>query len=1054
MKTKLTKIMGVTLAAVLVFSLGMAFMPSNTPGAPESADAAALTWSTVNYPSNASNVLVANNLDVGPVAFSPNYATDNTVFAVVNDNTGAAVPTVYKSTSGGHTWVATTTALGAAGDVGIALAVSPNFATDSTVFVVTQTPAGGATTGRVFRSTNAGTTFGQLGVVALGVAEVITSFDVSPDYDGTGVLVVGIADIAEGVVPAVTLDCVQVWGLGAILSWTQYGPAAARDISAVKFSPNYTNDTTILTVSSAAGAAPNLRSIVGGTWDIIGATAVGATTATDFTGFPLSGVAVNGIWAADIALPSDYNGQVATSRRAYVSIVCESGAAATGSNIYRITGTTAGTAIATAAALELANLDYTGDFSSGTLIGGVWSRAAATQADVFRTTNPTDSVVNWYGVAGAVNQPTGVSTATQTDNTSVFVAMSPAYATDNTVIVGTIGDDSAFGKSTNSGVSFNEFGIIDNGAGPGALATESGLALSPNYATDKTMWFITENDNAVTYNSNVWMSVNGGLNWQRCFATNLFAAGVGGVSPSVAYGTSPVVYASSAGNNLLWYSADGGNSWSARNTPAGFTNAVVFAPDATTVYVGENAAAGRVCKSTNSGWTFPAANVVSTGATGPICSLVVKSSSVVVGGSTGQVRRSDDGGASWTLVAGAAVAGVTDVYADFDGTTVWAGDGGIGAAGPHIYRSESNGAWAPLTTPANATVNAYDLDDVNALVLADDGTLYVGDPTAAVTAAAAVIGKAPIFRSINPTSAEPVPGTTFQGVSGVTATCVGTFLSVVPTGSNELAILDTVNNCIRTYTDVMSVVGISPTLVAPADGSAVTGNIASVRFAVTFPANVTQVTIWYASNPDFANATAVAINAPGTQTFVNLSGFEGITVYWMARASLPFNSAWSDAWSLQLPLVTAVIAPVPAYPAGDTVTNIPLQPVFNWGAMKYASAYHFQLAKDAAMADAIVDENLGNTNSYAVATPLDYSTTYYWRVRAQLGTATTYSDWSAVVGFTTLAKPVVPAPAPAPAPTPVPVEKPTPAYIWAIIGIGAVLVIVVVVLIVRTRRAV
>jgi len=118
-----------------------------------------------------------------------------------------------------------------------------------------------------------------------------------------------------------------------------------------------------------------------------------------------------------------------------------------------------------------------------------------------------------------------------------------------------------------------------------------------------------------------------------------------------------------------------------------------------------------------------------------------------------------------------------------------------------------------------------------------------------------------------------------------------------------------------------------------------------------------------------------------------------------------------------------------------------------------------QLAKDSAMTDRVVDLSganaLGNITSYKLTSPLAYDTTYYWRVRAIMGTAATYSDWSAIVGFTTLSKPVEPAPpiiiepTPAPAPAPAPI---TPAYIYAIIAIGAVLVIVVVVLIVRTRR--
>jgi len=193
MKGKITRIMGGVLALVMVFTLGAAFMPVNTPGGPAAAEAGDLTWSTVGPPSITSNVLVARNADLGPVAISPNFATDSTVWASVVDITTPATPIVYKSTDGGFTWSATTTVLGLAGDVVVDLKASPMYATDSTIFVVVQTPAGGLASGKVYRSVNGGSSFGQLGVVTLAGAEIITGFDVSPNYDGTGILAVSVA---------------------------------------------------------------------------------------------------------------------------------------------------------------------------------------------------------------------------------------------------------------------------------------------------------------------------------------------------------------------------------------------------------------------------------------------------------------------------------------------------------------------------------------------------------------------------------------------------------------------------------------------------------------------------------------------------------------------------------------------------------------------------------------------------------------------------------------------------------------------------------------------
>jgi len=1068
MKNRIFKIMGVSLALVLVFSLGAVFMPANTV---DEAEAGTLAWSTVGIPSATSNVLVGNAEDLGPVAISPDFANDNTVFAVVNDATAwpaTAAPLVYKSTDGGHTWVAATANVGVAGDFAIAMECSPEYATDSTVFVVTQTPLGGAGTGRVLRSTNGGSTFGQLGVVDLVGTEVITSFDVAPDYDGTGVLVVGIADGLDATVPATAAECVQIWGDGGVLNWADYGPAAAVDISAVKFSPNYAIDTTILVVSAVAIGTPLLRDIVGGTWDQISATGIdiGATGIDDFAYDALAG---DSLLAADIALPSDYNGTVATLRRAYVSIVSDAAGAATLTNVYRITGTATGTEIATATVsgtVKITGIEYRGTYAEGTLMGALWEATPGGAADVYRTTNPTDAATSvvWYNCAGNANKPTGGALATA--NTTAWIAMSVDYENDSTVIVGTQGDDSAFGASTDGATNFNERGLIEC-ASP--LTNLMDVQLSPDYANDSTM-FLTTNLTAASANDvQVFVTTNGATYWDRCFVEN-WTTPCGVVALSDEFATDSTVYVGDQTGNDIYYSANTGQSWSART--CGVTIQTIAATDATTVYVGEDVA-GRVAKSNNSGWTWPASIRKSTGNTAPIYSLVAEESTIIAGGNGGTVRRSDDGGATWSKV-GATLSGALDVWVAYDSGNdiVYAGDGG--AATGQMYRSEASGSWVPLTMPA-LTNDAYDIDDVGViaatsagagLALAADGTIYAVDPTAYLAVANAPY-KDSIWRCIAPTTAEPTPGTTWERVGGWTSTATDNamHLTSVSGGSNILVMLGDTDNSgsaevMRMYTDTLSAGIAPPTLDFPADGSALSTTYCV--FGIKAIANVTQYEIRWATDSTLTSRyTQLFIEAPQVQVGGTVT--EGYTIYWKARATEPFLSPWSEVWTCHTALVSEVDAPrllSPGETAGSTV-DVPINPVLNWESWKYASGYEFQLAKDADMTDFIADLSganaLGNVTSWKCTTTLAYSTTYFWRVRAILGTATTYSDWSNIIGFTTMAKPVEPTPPviiePAP-PAPAPVEPTTPSYVWAIIGIGAVLVIVVVVLIVRTRRAV
>jgi parallel beta-helix repeat protein len=187
--------------------------------------------------------------------------------------------------------------------------------------------------------------------------------------------------------------------------------------------------------------------------------------------------------------------------------------------------------------------------------------------------------------------------------------------------------------------------------------------------------------------------------------------------------------------------------------------------------------------------------------------------------------------------------------------------------------------------------------------------------------------------------------------------------------------------------------------------------------------------------------------------------------------------------------VVAVEAPPPAAPTITAptpgATGVSLTPTFMWSAVEGAVTYELQVSDNPqfrgllATDPPLVDRTGLPTNAYALETPLDYSTSYYWRVRGtttEVGMLTQpgeAGEWSASI-FTTMAEPE---PEPEEWISPytgqkfdseaellahieaweaehAPPEPTTPAYIWAIIAIGAVLVIVVVVLIVRTRRAV
>ncbi|MCX5997757.1 MAG: hypothetical protein NTV42_09195 [Chloroflexi bacterium] len=117
---------------------------------------------------------------------------------------------------------------------------------------------------------------------------------------------------------------------------------------------------------------------------------------------------------------------------------------------------------------------------------------------------------------------------------------------------------------------------------------------------------------------------------------------------------------------------------------------------------------------------------------------------------------------------------------------------------------------------------------------------------------------------------------------------------------------------------------------------------------------------------------------------------------------------------------------------------------FSWSPWKEATKYQFDLAKDPEFKTLVVTATT-TTTGYEYSGTLDYSTNYFWRVKAlEVNGQNIPSDWSATFSMQT-----EPAPAPPAAP---PAEPATPIWVWVIIAIGAILVIVTLILIFKTRR--
>ena len=82
----------------------------------------------------------------------------------------------------------------------------------------------------------------------------------------------------------------------------------------------------------------------------------------------------------------------------------------------------------------------------------------------------------------------------------------------------------------------------------------------------------------------------------------------------------------------------------------------------------------------------------------------------------------------------------------------------------------------------------------------------------------------------------------------------------------------------------------------------------------------------------------------------------------------------------------------------NIAAGLPLKPTFRWGASNQASAYHLQIATDAAFTD-IVYTYEGVVANHTLTSSLQPLATYYWRVQA--GNACGFGDYAEVRQFTT-----------------------------------------------------
>lgn len=192
-----------------------------------------------------------------------------------------------------------------------------------------------------------------------------------------------------------------------------------------------------------------------------------------------------------------------------------------------------------------------------------------------------------------------------------------------------------------------------------------------------------------------------------------------------------------------------------------------------------------------------------------------------------------------------------------------------------------------------------------------------------------------------------------------------------------------------------------PALLSPADEAidqAIDGNL--VFDAVT---NADSYNIQLSEKDDFSSDLALDINTSSETTHA-YSGLKiNTTYYWRASSNDAGGntSPWSEVWSFTTEAENGVVALSEPL---NNATDVSLTPRLKWNALDNADSYEFELATANTFSGAeVIATDNGIADLFAnIASPLNYETEYFWRVRAVIGGNNT--DWSAVWSFTTIAE--------------------------------------------------
>jgi len=1021
----------VALAALLLCAV---LLPSSVQ-----AKEPALEWTSIKTPGE-NDCTVVSPSEVSDIAVGGGgtfYAIDSTFSEV------------YRSSDAGISWeeIGNTLADAGAGLPASRIVVAPG-ETD-TIAVVTDDGTG------VYLSTDGGEEWDDTSVPVLDGA--IQAIAISPRYTLDGK---AFREIAIGTATwdnNTTTGQVWVLQLGSIWSSWQNQDLAVDpshvggEVSALAYSPGYSVDSTLLVVASTSNDVTLTLSYREKTWLCLGErnASAGVTYWDGFAGYGYPAEIATGGDApgvayihSSLALPSDYSSEEESSRQALVSYDRQPNA---DDDVYWLDDITSRRLNADGGvAIDISSIAYYGTRKSGVLLAGNANPMGGSMTvPVRRTEAPFQLSPSWDLSTVPPTGPGNARLGWTEDGKIAYcgTGQSPDVA-------GVAHDESGLSASLD-GDKWRQMGLLDT------VIKIADIAAIP----DGDCLFATTSS---TYGpEGVWCSAGDPLNghWYRLLtmdtSTNTVILRL---SPD--YDEDHTLYAAEAGGTLMALSRTSGNAWEWHYASGPIVDLAV--EDEDTIYVA--LPGGEVDKSATRGRTWKE-EPVDTGLSEVNMLTLVDDGILFAGGTNGEVAYSTDGGDSFTRIdeAVGGDSGAVQVLAD------------VGYAENHLIYAATDtpdaGIWRWIIRASSdwkqidrsiTELGAGQI--IGALMMGTEGTLY------ALRLEPASETSGGVTRSFNPTAEdrkdiefdlvnEALPsGASFDTAVGIASSTHYPKLS----GDDEhngLWELDSSNQAIYMFQDILCKFG--PELENPANDTMLPIGVCScdqVSRLFLGWADLSETTVYEATiyrDPDciedmWTGSGTYAcddIQAVGGSSSADL--ISDNTYYWRVRSIEPMRSPWSDAWSFATALGAA---PAAVYPAPGA-TGLPIRPAFTWDSVAKASSYEFILAADHKFTDllvALTGDDALTTTAWKCDVGLDYSTTYFWKVRGI--TDISQGDWITST-FSTGAAPSPPQSQPATLSPSFPeTTASVPLYVFVIIGLGIAMVVVLLIYVARTRR--